>query len=545
MTRLPDRIANIDRARAAIAHERWAEAYELLHELELDDLAAEDLGGLAEAAWWMGEQDEALAARTRAYAACAADDDRRAALHAGRLAIERFQRGEPAVGAGWLGKARRHLEGIPEGVEHGFVAVLEATVARYAGQLDSAMALAGVAADVGRRHGDRDIWVLGLHTQGLVHIAEGRISDGLPLLDEAMTSVVAGELTSFFTGIVYCNVIEACLQVADLARAGQWSEAARTWCDSVPAESPFPGLCRVNRAQVAQLRGEWAEAQAEAERASRELLRFDPWSAAHASYEEGEIRRRLGDRAGARACFSRAHELGLDPQPGSALLRLSEGRPGPALAALRSAAEDEGLTPLRRARLLAATLEVALAGAEMGTARSIPAELDALAERQPVLALAAIAEGAHGELALAEGDAAKAHRHLRRAALRWQELRLPYETGRARAALGIALRASGNEEGADVELRGALSTFERLGAAPDAERVRALLAPETALPRGLTAREAEVLRLVAAGRSNREIATALTISEHTVARHLQNMFTKLEVSSRSAATAFAFEHGLA
>ena len=545
MTTLPDRIANIDRARAAIAHERWAEAWELLHELELDDLAAEDLGGLAEAAWWMGEQDEALAARTRAYAACAAEDDRRAALHAGRLAIEHFQRGEPAIGAGWLGKARRHLEGIPEGVEHGFVAVLEATVARYTGQLGSAMALAAVAADVGRRHGDRDVWVLGLHTQGLVHIAEGRISDGLPLLDEAMTSVVAGELTSFFTGIVYCNVIEACLQVADLARAGEWSEAARTWCDSVPPQSPFPGLCRVNRAQVAQLRGEWAQAQAEAERASRELVRFDPWSAAHASYEEGEIRRRLGDRAGARACFSRAHELGLDPQPGSALLRLSEGRPGPALAALRSAAEDEGLTPLRRARLLAATLEVALAGGEMETARSIPAELDALAERQPVPALVAIAEGAHGELALAEGDAAEAHRRLRRAALRWQELRLPYETGRTRAALGIALRASGNDEGADLELRGALSTFERLGAVPDADRVRALLAPEAALPRGLTPREAEVLRLVAAGRSNREIAIALTISEHTVARHLQNMFTKLEVSSRSAATAFAFEHGLA
>ncbi|HET9671401.1 MAG TPA: LuxR family transcriptional regulator, partial [Actinomycetota bacterium] len=399
MTRLANE--DIEAAREAAARREWAAAYDGFRRVDEAALGAEDLAALADAAWWMGEQDASLAARTRAYTAfAAAGDEPGAGFQAGLLAIEHFQRAEPAVGAGWLQRARRHVEGLEERPEHGFLAGLEATVARYGGDLERAMKLATTAAEIGRRTGDADVWILGLHTQGLVHLAAGRIEAGLPLLDEAMTSVVAGQLSDFFTGVVYCNVVDACLQIADVARAGQWSDAARAWCESIPEESPYPGLCRVNRAQVADLRGAWSEAHAEAERASRELLRFDPYSAGLAHYEAGEIRRRLGDIAGAEEAFRRARELGFDPEPGHALLRLAEGKATGALSSLRLAAQDEGLSPLRRARVLAATVEAAIATGDPETARSVSAELDALAEGHGTPALSAVALATAGRVAL-------------------------------------------------------------------------------------------------------------------------------------------------
>jgi DNA-binding CsgD family transcriptional regulator len=190
-------------------------------------------------------------------------------------------------------------------------------------------------------------------------------------------------------------------------------------------------------------------------------------------------------------------------------------------------------------------VDVALAVNDLDAARHASDELEAIARDFASPALEASATAALGALKLAEGDVPGSLDSLRRACAIWQELRLPYEAARARMLYGVALRAAGDEEDASLELRAALSAFERLGAAPDARAATELLAMPMDLPRGLTSREAEVLRLVASGKTNREIAAELVISEHTVARHLQNMFTKLEVSSRSAATAFAFEHGLA
>ena len=538
--------SDLERARDAVRRESWREAYEELAAFDPSDLAPRDLEALADAAWWMSKNDESIAARQTAYARYSdAGEEARAASMAGRLGVEHLMRGEPAVGAGWLMRAHRHLEGLQECVEHGFLAVIEATVARFRGALEDASELATRATEIGQRFRDPDLVALGVHTNGLVLISLGREPEGVALLDEAMTAVVAGELSSYFTGVVYCNVIGACLELADVRRAGEWSQAARTWCESLPPESPYPGLCRINRAEVESLRGAWTEAESEALRASEELMTFDPMAAASAFYETGEIRRRTGAVAGAQEAFARAQELGFDPQPGLSLLRLAQGKAEAAHTTLRLAVTGGEGNSLRRARLLAAQVEVALIVEDRETARAARDELAEMARDSGRPALVAAAASADAALRLAEGDMEGALKSSRRACSIWQELKLPYETAQARLSYGLALRACGDEEGARSELRAALATFERLGASPDARRTMELLSEPRGLPRGLSLREAEVLRLLATGKTNREIAAALVISEHTVARHLQNMFVKLGVSSRSAATAFAFEHDLA
>jgi ATP/maltotriose-dependent transcriptional regulator MalT len=542
-----ERIAEVERARARDAAGRgaWAEAYEGLHTVDPASLNPRDLEALADAAWWLSRSEESFAARQRAYAAyAAAGQDRRAAWCAGRLCVEHFLRGEPSVAAGWLMRSQRHLRDQPECVEHGFLAMTECAVAHFSGEVDEAARLAERAVEIGQRFGDRDLVAIGIHLQGLVRISAGRVAEGMALLDEAMTSVVAGELTPYFTGVVYCNVLGTCLELGDLGRAGEWNKAATAWCESLPDEAPYPGLCRLNRIEAASLRGAWSEAESEARRATEELT-FNPRAAGHAFYATGEIRRRLGNLAGAEEAFTRAHDLGFDPQPGLALLRVAQGRAEVALGALSLAVAAESRSRLRRARLLAAQVEVALAAGAVEVARAAGSELEAIAADFGTAALQGSAATARGALRLDEGEVGQAIEALRHASAIWRDLRLPYEGAQTRILFGRALRAAGHEEDARLELRAALAAFERLGAAVDATRAAGLLAGPAALPGGLTAREVEVLHLVAAGKTNREVAAELTVSEHTVARHLQNIFAKLGVSSRAAATAFAVERGLA
>jgi DNA-binding CsgD family transcriptional regulator len=542
---LTERITDIDRARDAVERGSWSEAYELFHAVEALE-QPEDYERLADAAWWTGRIEESIAARQRAYTGYAeAGNERRAAWMAARLCMEHFLRDEPAVGAGWFARAKRHANDLSDCVELGFAAILEATILRYTGDPVSALPLVARAIEIGRRFGDRDLLGMAIHTQGLILIVQGRVAEGVALLDEAMTSVVAGELSDYFTGAIYCNVIGTCLDLADVRRAGDWGEAARAWAESIPPESPYPGMCRINRAQLASLRGDWPQAEAEAVRATEELLSFNSALAGEALYETGDVRRRLGDLAGAETAFERAHALGFEPQPGLALLRLAQGKVEAAVAALRVAITGTSGGRLHRTRLLWAFADAALATGDLDAAGTAADELEALAREADAAVLAASAATVRGSLLLAEGDVPAAMTSLRRATALWQELRLPYEGARARMAYGLALRAAGDEDGARLELRAALAAFERLGAAGDAAAASDQLGGPKELPRGLTAREAEVLRLVASGKTNRDIAVELVISEHTVARHLQNMFVKLGVASRAAATAFAYEHGLA
>jgi ATP/maltotriose-dependent transcriptional regulator MalT len=523
----------------------WVEAYQRLGSIDPSELTARDLEGLADAAWWLSRRDESVTARQKAYAAYAGGSDERAAARmAARLCVEHFTRREPAVAGGWLMRAQRHLREQPECAEHAYLAMVESNVARFAGDPERSISLARKAIKIGQRFGDQDMVAVAIHTEGLSHVASGRVAEGVALLDEAMTSVLAGEVGAFFTGIIYCDVIEACLQLGDVGRAGEWSDAARAWCETVPAESTYPGQCRINRAEVAILRGAWPEAEAEASKASEELMRLDPVASGGAWYQAGEARRRSGNLDGAEEAFTRAQELGFEPQPGSALLRLAQGKVEAAQSALRGAIAAESGNPLRRAKLLSARVDVALDAGELDEATVAVEELEAIAHAFPTDVLAATVDMVRGALLLAQADAPAALQRLRRACTSWHDLRLPYEAALARMLCGQAARAVGDEDGGRAEFRAALAAFERLAATRDAAKVTVLLEERGELPGGLSEREAEVLRLVAAGKSNRQIAAELVISEHTVARHVQNIFTKLNLSSRSAATAFAFEHGL-
>jgi ATP/maltotriose-dependent transcriptional regulator MalT len=534
----------VTQGRRAAANGEWAEAYEALSSVDPASLGPDVLEVLADAAWWVFDEHAAIQARQRAYAGyAAAGDDARAGAVAARLAIDHFSRGNPSVGGGWLAKAHRHLDGEPECIELGMLWTMEATVRRYGGDLDGSIELAQRAAALARRLNEGGGLAMAIHTEGLAHIAAGRIPQGLTLLDEAMTSVLAGELDPFLTGVVYCNVIGACLEIADLGRASEWSAAARDWCDSLSAESPFHSLCRVNRAHVARLAGAWAEAEAEASLAADEMERTDAPEIGSALLELAEIRRRRGDLEGSAAAFERAQVYGADPQPGRALLALARGKPREAAAALRSA-RDGPLTAPERVRLLAACVEVGIASGDPAEARACAAELREATAALATPALQAMADHADGAVFLAEADPEAALSPLRRACGAWADLQFPYEHARSRQALGTAMRATGDEEGGEGELRAARDAFERLGARLDVAAVDALLGPDDALPAGLSAREAEVLRLVASGKTNRDIAVELVLSEHTVGRHLQNIYGKIGVGSRAAATAFVFEHGL-
>jgi DNA-binding NarL/FixJ family response regulator len=538
--------AGTERVRAAVRTGPWLRVYEDLSGRDPVGLAAVELEALAEAAWWLCRTDESIAARQRAYAAFRdAGDDRGAARTAARLFHEHFYRGEGAVAVGWLRRGFHHVERDPGCVEGGWLQMANAELHLHQGPLEQAAAGAAQAIQVARDHGDADLAAVAMQIQGRALIAQGRIGDGLALLDEAMTCVLAGELAPLYTGWVYCSVILACKDLADLQRASEWTDAAWAWCEALPATTPYSqGLCRIYRGEVLALRGAWVEAEAELRRAHQQLLPHKPQGAAEASYGVGEVLRRRGDLAGAEQAFVQAQQLGWDPQPGLALLRLAQGHVEAAAAALRSALASPTVDRFGRARLLAAQVEVTIAAGALDQARRAARELMTIADGLSSSVVAATASMAQGALQLAEGTPAAALEQLRGALSGWRELRLPYEQATARLLIGMSQRMLGDEEGGRIEIDAARAGFDRLGAAADARHAATLLQRGRAPRQVLTDREVEVLRLVAAGKHNRDIAGALHLSEHTVARHMQNILAKLGVSSRAAATSSALRQNL-
>ncbi len=539
----PDGVDPLAAARAMLAECEWPGAYELVATAVETDPAreADRLDLLADAAWWLGRLDECIEARERAYACF---DELADVRRAGQCAVWLYEhycfKARPAIAGAWLRRARHALGSDRDAAEYGALRLREAETAHGRGDLAESEAAAREVVGLGRRLRSPDLEAEALQTLGRVLIDAGEPADGLATLDEAMLFAVEGRLRPYSTGKVYCSLISACDALGDLRRAAEWSEATTRWAQRHPL-AVFPGLCRVHLASALRTRGDWSEAEQQARRACSELATLNIPNAAAGHAEIGEIRRRVGDLTGAEEAFARAEQISGQPQPGLALVRLAQGNTEAAVAIITRALDDTTWDRLGRARLLPARAQIAIAADDLTGAAVALEELDAIATDYVSPSLTAAALTTRGRLQLATRDRS-ACATLRQATERWHELGAPHEVATARMLQGASCREAGDLDGAAASFEAARAGFEELGASLDLRDLGDITGASPRPPAGLTAREVEVLRLVAAGMTNRQIASELVLSEKTVSRHLSNIFTKIDVTSRSAATAFAFAH---
>jgi DNA-binding CsgD family transcriptional regulator len=535
------------RAHEAYGRRAWNEAYELYARAdEAAPLALADLERLALAAELAGRTGDYVDLLERLYRAHTdAGDDARAARAAFFAGMRLVARGEPARASGWMARAHRSVERHGRDcVERGYLLIADFHRRAAAGDWTAAHDVATAAAEIGERFGEADLVAFARCQQGRALARQGRVQEGLALLDEIMVAARGGELSPIFTGLIYCSAISTCQQAYAVERAQEWTAGLSAWWEAQPQLVPFTGYCLIHRSEIKQLAGSWVDAIEEARRAAGRFAEVDPKALGDAHYQEAEIHRLRGENAAAEEAYRKASACGREPQPGLALLRKAQGRRDAAASGIRRAL-GAATDPLQRTTLLPATVEILLAAGAVDEARAACAELGEIAVRFDSSVLGAMAAHARGAVCLAAGDATAALDPLRRAFSVWNEVGAPYLAARVRVLVGLACRALADDDGAALELDAARAVFERLGAAPDLAVLDSLsrgAAPER--PHGLTARELEVLRLIAAGKTNKAIAKQLFLSEKTVDRHVSNIFTKVNVPSRAAATAYAYEHKL-
>lgn len=543
----PGGAANLERARTALARAAWSEAYQAFAAAEeaAEEPTSDDLDGYAVAAGLAGPIEAQLRLLERAYEAhLASADEPAAARSAFWLGMRLFSAAEPARAGGWLARAQRLVEG-KDCVERGYVLLPSVRRLEMAGDRAGAEAVAAEAASIGDRFRDPDLSAFARCFHGRLLLRLGRVDEGLALLDEAMLAATSGRLSATVTGLAYCASIAACQQVFALDRGREWTAALGAWCRAQPQLATFTGQCRVHRSEILQLGGAWLEAIVEAQGVAQDARVPDPAVVGDAHYQRAEIHRLRGETEEAERAYRAASERGREPHPGLALLWLASGRGDAAAAALRrvlSALSE----PLPRAQILPATVQIMLATGAGEEAAAACRELEEIAARFGTDVLGAMAAHARGAVELAAGRPQAAVEPLRRSLGAWQRLAAPYLAARVRSLLAQSYRALGDEETATLERGLALEVFERLGAGPDLVAAGApdARAPGKAPAAGLTTRELQVLRLVATGKTNKTIARELFLSEKTVDRHVSNIFLKLDVGSRAAATAYAYRHSL-
>ena len=535
----------LDQGRQSFQKQAWAAAFSQLSTADSESpLDPEDLAQLAQAALLIGRESDGVELLTRAHQGFLSQGNvQSAARCAFWLGFTLLLAGESAKASGWLSRSGRLLDDQPDCVEKGYLLLPVGYRAFHTGDTETARATMARAAAVGERFADKDLATLGLQGQGRALIRQGEITKGLALLDEAMVAVMAGDVSPLNAGGVYCSVLDACGEIFDLQRAQEWTSALEKWCASQPDLVPYRGHCLVRRAELLQLHGEWPDALEWAERANEWLS--SPAAKAlrgEAIYQMGEVHRLRGKFAEADDAYQQASQCCFTSGPGLAQLRLAQGQ----VEAARIAIEQLLVmvqAPGPRARVLDAYVEIALAENNLAAARAGAEELSQIATRQGIPFLHALSGRALGAVLLAENNARAAVGELRQSWTIWLQLEAPYEAARTQVLIALACRRLGEEENARHELTAARQQFQTLGAEADVSRVDLLLdRGNSAGP--LTTRELEVLKLVASGITNRAIAGKLHISEKTVARHLSNIFTKLDLTTRTAATAYAYAHNL-
>jgi len=509
----------------------------------------EDLEQLGIAAYLAGHDAESIDAHTRGHnLAVERGETRQAARSAFWIAFMLIGAREVARAGGWAARARRLMEQNPEDcVECGYVMLPQALEQVGRGDLAAAEDTFAAVERIGERFDDADLMNLARQGRGRVLIGVGRVDEGVALFDEVMVAVTAREITPIISGVVYCSMISACFDMLDFRRAQEWSGALNDWCEAQPGLVPFRGECLAHRAEIFRFRGQWPEAIDQAQRAYKALLDRNRRAQGTAAYALAEVHRLRGETSAADEAYRLASEGGRAPYPGLALLRLAQKQHEAARAAIERLL-TEPTRGRQRAEVLAASVEIMLSLGDVPQARKAADELTAISRATNSEWLRAMADSAGGAVHLAEGEASPALPLLRNALTIWLDLDAPYETARVKVLIGRAYRALGDVDGARMEWETAAHTFRRLSASPALADLEQLTdtpsAPKTTVTDGLSAREMEVLKLIASGKTNRAIAGALDISEKTVARHVSNIFIKLDVSTRAAATAYAFTHGL-
>jgi ATP/maltotriose-dependent transcriptional regulator MalT len=529
-------------ARDAYERRDWVLALDRLR--GAGDLAPEDTMALATSAYLLGNVDEAVRTLQGGYQDRIRNGDSLGAVRfASWLGLLLNIRGESAVGGGWVARAQRLLESETEDVvERGYLLAHEFFQHLGRGDFARAAETAARVVETGRRFNEHDLIAQGLMMQGRIMIYAGRVPEGLALLDEAMIGLAAGEVSPIIAGMAYCSLIEACQELSDFSRAASWTSALTRWCDTQPGLVPYTGQCALHRGQIMRLRGAYDEALAEFAQAQRRYVKEGTVApAGMALTEQGDVLRIRGKLDEAEAAYRQAAELGHEPQPGLALSWLARGRTTAAITAIHRLLA-EAHDPVHRSWMLPAAVEVLVSARLLDEARQHSDELTGIASAFGNSALRAMAAYAAANVELASGELEDALSHARDSCRLWSGVGAPYETARARVLVARALRELGDEDSATTEFAAARRAFAEVGAAPAATEVDRLLG--RARPAGLTERELEVLKLVAEGRSNPDIARVLVLSHKTVERHLSNIFTKLDVPSRTAAAAYAHEHGL-
>ena len=539
----------LERGRELFARKAWAESYRLLHAADRDgSLEPEDLERLAIAAYLVGRDDDCEAFTARAHQSFFDRGDREGAARAAFwLGFALLGRGAMAPASGWLSRAERMLdEAQLDCVVRGYLLIPSAIQSLVQGDAAGGHAAFSRAAEIADRFHDRDLASFARNGRGRALIQLGNIAEGVALLDEAMVAVIAGEVTPILSGNIYCSVLEACQETFDLRRAYEWTLSLAQWCATQPDLVRYRGECLLYRAEVMQLRGNWDQAAQDAHDACGLLTSGEGRPMAGAAfYRLGEIHRLRGEFTKAEAAYARANERGRKPYPGLSLLRLAQGQIDAASVSIRGVLLD-ARAPATRAGVLAAAIEILLAAKDLENARAAAGELMEVANRIDASLLHAASAHATGALLLAQGDIAGASTSLRQAWEIWRDLEMPYEEAQTCVLLAAVCERRGDHDGRRLELETARRLFKQLAAEPCLARIAEQSERASSPQRigSLSEREAQVLRLLAAGKTNRAIADELFISEKTVARHVSNIFDKLGVSSRTGATAWAFQHDL-